>query len=211
MKKQCAAIAAAMTFAATVQAGEGYSVFAGADFIQHTVSLTRATPAPESENGATLGATERLDGDGSSVRLRAGMWLGEDFAVEVQGSVSGDSVAGPDTAEVESYFGAFISPRAQLTDWLDVLFPIGFASVDASIPRAVTDDNGNVTGYTSVSSSNTGVAYGVNMQFRLGELLGDEDSILAGLGIGAGFMVYNSSDNVNVRGYNAGVHFGYDF
>ncbi len=203
MKKQCAAVVAAMTLSAVAQADEGdWSVYGGVDYVIHEISVTRTGPTPSDPPGA-LPAKERLDGDSNGVRLRAGLWLSEDFAVEVQTSVSSDGVDGPDTGEIESYYGLFINPRAQVYDWLDVVFPVGFTSVDASV---YDPSNGGV-----VSTSNSGVAYGLNIQLRLGELLVDEDSLLAGLGVGAGFMVYNSSDNVNVRGYNAGVQFGLEF
>ena len=51
----------------------------------------------------------------------------------------------------------------------------------------------------------------VNMQFKLGEMMADKDSLMAGLGLGLGFMVYNASDRANVRGYNVGLHFTMDF
>ena len=211
MNKQCAAFVAAVTMSFATQADEGsWSLFAGADYLMHEVSITNTVEAPSAEPPGDNARTERLDGDGSSVRLRVGMWLNEDFSVELQGSVSSDELDGAGSAEVDSYVGVFISARAQPFDWMDVMFPLGFASIDA-----VVTDNGstpdNQPEVKTVSGSNDGVAYGVNFQIRLGELISEPDSLLAGLGLGAGFMVYNSSDNVNVRGYNAGIHFGLDF
>lgn len=208
MKTQFAAVAAAMTMAGVVHAQDGsYSVYGGVDYVQHSISVTRNVAAPPSGSGTTLPGRERLDGDGSNLRLRAGMWLGEDFSIEAQGSVVSEEVNGADeTGEIDAYYGIFINARAQPFEWMDVLFPVGFAKVDASVPA--TDSSGNPT---TVSTSNDGIAYGVNFQIRLGSWLGDEDSIISGLGVGAGFMVYNSSGNVNVNGYNAGLHFGYDF
>lgn len=211
MKKQMAALAAAVTLSFTAQADEGsWSVFAGADYLMHEVSITETVAAPNPEAPGDNARKERRDGDGNSVRLRAGMWLNEDFSVEVQGSVSSDELDGPGSAEIDSYYGVFVSARAQPFEWLDMMFPVGFASIDAAVT-----DNGttpeNEPEVRTVSGSNDGLAFGVNFQVRLGELLADPDSIIAGLGLGAGFMVYNSSDNVNVRGYNAGLHFGLDF
>ncbi len=211
MKKQCAALAAAVTMSFAAQAEEGsWSLFAGADYLMHEVSITETVTAPNAEPPGDNGRTERRDGDGNSVRLRVGMWLNEDFSVEVQGSVSSDELDGVGSAEIDSYYGVFISARAQPFDWLDMTFPVGFASIDAAVM-----DNGttpeNEPEVRTVSGSNDGLAFGVNFQVRLGELLSDPDSLIAGLGVGAGFMVYNNSDNVNVRGYNAGLHFGMDF
>lgn len=176
-----------------------WRVFGGVDYMQTEVSVNR--PIPPAEEG-NLSATERLDADASAVRLRAGLWLGEDFTLEVQGAVSSEDPEAPDTGEIETYYGVFLSPRAQPFDWLDVMFPLGVAQVDTRIP----DGDGGL-----LETSNESVAYGVNFQFKLGELLTDPDSIVAGLGLGAGFMVYDTSSDHNVRGYNGGLYFSYDF
>lgn len=197
MNKQCAALAAAM-MTSTVVAAEGWSVYGGADYVMHEVSVTVPSVADR-----PLGPSDRSKGDGDSVRLRAGLWLNENFAVEVQGSVDSDAASSPDTAEIDSYYGVFLNVHAQPFDWLDMVFPLGVATVEATVP----DANGNL-----ITADNDGAAYGVNFQFKLGRLIsGDEDSILSGFGIGTGFMVYNSSKNASVRGYNAGLYFGYDF
>ncbi|MGJ8668986.1 MAG: hypothetical protein ACSHXK_05815 [Oceanococcus sp.] len=211
MNKQCAIFVAAVTMSFVSHAdGDSWSLFAGADYVMHEVSITDTVAAPSAEPPGDNSRTERLDGDGSSVRLRVGMWLNEDFSVELQGNVSSDGLDGVGSAEIDSYYGVFISPRAQPFDWLDMTFPIGFTSIDAFVT-----DNGttadNQPQVRTVSGSNEGIAFGLNFNVRLGELLSDPDSIIAGLGVGAGFMVYNSSDNVNVRGYNAGLQFGMDF
>lgn len=200
MRIQIAAIVAGFGLSAAVQAADGnWSVYAGADFVAAEISVSQRQPP---EGDAQLGSIQRTDNDATAVRVRAGMWLNEDFAVELQTAVSGDSAEGPDTGEIDSYIGAFIIPRAQPFDWLDMMFPLGFTMLDT----IVVDDGGQRFG-----TSNESVAYGINFQFRLGEILTDPDSVIAGLGIGAGFMVYDTSSDVNVRGYNAGLHFGYDF
>lgn len=212
MKKLLAVIAAtAGVMSVSAQAEEGsWSIFAGADYMMHEVSVVETIAPPAGQPPGDNPRTERRDGDGSSIRLRAGMWLNEDFSVELQGSVSSDELDGVGSAELDSYYGLFISARAQPFDWLDMMFPVGYASVEASVmDNGSTSDNQPVV--TTVTSSNEGVAFGVNFQVRLGELISGPDSIISGLGLGAGFMVYNSSDNVNVRGYNAGIHFGMDF
>lgn len=211
MKKQLAVLAATATLGFAAQAEEGsWSIFAGADYMMHEVSVVEVIPPPAGTPPGDNGRSERRDGDGSSIRLRAGMWLNEDFSVELQGSVSSDGLDGVGSAEIDSYYGLFVSARAQPFDWLDLIFPVGYASVDASVTdNGSTADNQPII--TTVSGKNEGVAFGVNFQLRLGELISDPDSLIAGLGLGAGFMVYNSSDNVNVRGYNAGIHFGMDF
>ena len=211
MNKQWAAFVAAvaMSFAAHAQDGS-WSVYAGADYLMHEVSITDTVTAPSAEPPGDNGRTERLDGDGSSVRLRVGLWLNEDFSVEVQGSVSSDEVDEVGSAEIDSYYGVFINARAQPFSWLDMTFPVGFTSVDALVTDTGSDAQ-NQPLVRTVSGSNDGVAFGVNFQLRLGELLSNPDALIAGLGVGAGFMIYNSSDNVNVRGYNAGIHFGLDF
>lgn len=202
MRIKIAAIVVGFGLASAVHAQDrNWSVYGGADFVATEVSVTRTLP-PDESVGATLGSTERIDNDADMIRLKVGLWLNEDFAVEVQGSVSSDDVEAPDTGEIDSYYGAFILPRAQPFDWLDMMFPVGFAATDT----VVVAENGD-----RVATSNTGIAYGINFQFRLGELLTDPDSIVAGLGISAGFLVYDSSDDTNVRGYNAGLQFGYDF
>lgn len=197
MKKQCAALAAAMTIS-TAALADGWSIYGGADYVLHEVSIT--VPANPDR---PLGPNDRNSGDGESVRLRVGMWLDENFAIEVQGSVSSETATGPDVAELDSYYGVFLNVRAQPFEWLDMVFPLGVASVEATVP----DGDGNF-----ITAKNDGVAYGVNFQLNLGRLVsGDADSIMSGFGIGTGFMVYNSSKNANVRGYNFGVFFGYDF
>lgn len=203
MKKHYAALAAAITIPAVAQADNGsWTVYGGADYLYHEVSVTVQEPAPNGPPGA-LGSSRRADGDGSSVRLNGGVWLNEDFAVEVQGTVSSDEVDNQDqTAEIDSYYGVFLKARAEVFDWMDMTFPVGFASVEATAPDG---EDGRV------NSDNDGVAFGMNFNFKLGRVLADRDAVLAGLDVGLGFMVYNSSENVNVRGYNGGLRFAYDF
>jgi hypothetical protein len=203
MNKQYAAFVAAMTVSAFAQAADGgWSVYGGADYVMHEISITVTEPLPDGAIEGARAQPKRIDGDGNSTRLRLGLWLGEDFAVEVQTALSSDGVGAPDVGEIESYYGVFISPRAQPFDWLDVLFPIGYSKIDSAVP----DGEGG-----KFSNSSSGVSYGLNFQVRLGEMLTDPDSIWAGLGVGVGFMVYDSSKNTNVRGYNAGLQFGLDF
>lgn len=200
MRVQIAAIAAGFGLSAAVQAADGnWSVYAGVDMLSTEISVSRSMPP---QGDAQLGSTERIDNDSEAVRVRAGLWLNEDFAVELQTAAGGDSAEGPDTGEIDSYFGAFIVPRAQPFSWLDMTFPLGVTMIDT----VVVADGGD-----RVRTSNESLGYGVNFEFRLGEILTDPDSAIAGLGIGAGFMVYDTSSDVNVRGINAGLHFGYDF
>lgn len=211
MIKQSAALVAAMTVSFASQADDGnWSVYAGADYLMQEVSVTDTVAAPNAEAPQDNARTERLEGDGNSVRLRAGMWLNEDFSVEVQGTVSSDGLDDVGSAEIDSYYGIFINARAQPFDWLDVLFPVGYASIDASVrDMGTTPDNSPLE--KTRGGSTSGVAFGANFQLRLGEMLADPDSLIGGLGLSAGFMVYNNSDNMNVRGYNAGLQLGLDF
>ncbi len=208
MIKQSAAVVAASMLGFAAQAQDGaWSVYAGADYVMHEVSITRNVPPANPEPGpGNNGRTVREDGDGNSVRLRAGMWLSEDFSIEVQGNVDSDALEGDESAEIDSYYGVFVNVRAQPFDWLDVLFPIGFAAVDANV--RYQDDNGD---FQVASMSEERAAFGMNLQLRLGEMLTDPDSLIAGLGVGLGFMVYSPSGDANVRGYNAGIQFGLDF
>ena len=211
MNKQTVAVAAVMMLSCVAQAQDGgWSIYAGADYLMHEVSISDTVAAQSDTAPNDNARTERLSGDGSSVRLRGGMWLNEDFSVELQTTVSSDGVTDPGSAEIESYYGLFINARAQPFEWMDVLFPVGFASVDARVRDTGTNPD-NTAVEKTLSASNDGLAFGMNFQIRLGELLADPDSLIGGLGIGAGFMVYNSSNNGNVRGYNAGIHLGLDF
>ncbi len=208
MNKQYAAFALATILSSAAQAqGDGWTVFGGVDYLAHEVSITVPVEAPN-EPPPALGSTRRVDGDGSSIRLRGGLWLNEDFSVELQTSISSDGLDEAEDAEIDSYFGLFVSARAQPFEWLDMTFPVGITSIEAS----AADPEGQPEGqFQRVSAENDGIAYGVQFDVRLGEMLTDPDSIVAGLGVGLGFMVYNSSDNVSVRGYNAGLRFSYDF
>ncbi len=207
MNKQYAAFALATILSSAAQAqGDGWTVFGGVDYLAHEVSITVPVEAPNVPGA--VGSTRRVDGDGSSIRLRGGVWLNEDFSVELQTSISSDGLDEAEDAEIDSYFGLFVSARAQPFEWLDMTFPVGITSIEAS----AADPEGQPEGqFQRVSAENDGIAYGVQFDVRLGEMLTDPDSIVAGLGVGLGFMVYNSSDNVSVRGYNAGLRFSYDF
>ncbi len=208
MIKQSATIVAASMLSLAAQAQDGaWSVYAGADYVMHEVSITRVEPPANAAPGpGNNGRTVREDGDGNSVRLRAGMWLNEDFAIEVQGSVDSDGIDGADSAELDSYYGVFLNVRAQPFDWLDMIFPVGFAMVDANV--GYQDENGD---FQIASISEERAAFGMNLNVRLGEMLSDPDSLIAGLGVGLGFMVYSPSGDASVRGYNAGIQFGLDF
>lgn len=199
LKKQFAALAAGLAMSTFAQADGGWHIYLGADVMQTEVSVSRSVPPAEE---GQLGSKQRLDADADGVRVRGGLWLSEDFAVEVQLGVSSDSAEAPETGEIDSYYGVFITPRAQPFEWLDMTFPMGLAAVDTIIPG----DPGEF-----IETSSDGVAFGVNLQLRLGEIISNPDSFIAGFGIGAGFMVYNTSGDNNVRGYNGGLHFGFDF
>lgn len=205
MNKQCAVIAAGLALSSGAYAADSWSVYAGADYLITEISTSRTL---EPTGDQQMGANQRADGDADAVRLKAGLWLSEDFAVEVQGAVSQDEAEAPDTGEIESYVGVFILPRAQVLDWLDMVFPVGISMVDAVVFAENPEDENQ---FDRIETSNESISYGVNFNIGLGRLFGGEDSIVSGFDLTAGFMVYDTANESNIRGVNAGIQFGYDF
>ncbi len=190
-----AGFVAGMFLVATAQAqGDGWAVYGGLDYAVLEISGYTTNPAPEPDNAPER---IRLDFDADMIRGRVGWWMNEDFALEAQFGVGNDDAQDPDTAEIDSYYGIYLLPRAQMFDWLDVVFPLGFASTDFVLP-------------SNQSLKRDSAAFGVNFQLNMAGFFG-EDSVIGGLGIGAGFMVYQQGSDSSVRGYNGGIHFGYSF
>ena len=111
------------------------------------------------------------------------------------------------TAEIEEFYGVYILPRAEPFSWLDMMFPMGMSHVQVVQPVRPTED-GQAT--LQANEADT-ISYGIDLRFRLGKLIADEDSFLGSFTLNTGFMVYADDDDVEARGYNGGLQLGFSF
>ena len=140
--------------------------------------------------------TVREEAESSMIRLRGGLAINENLALEVQYGFEGDDTdltTSPPQVALESYLGVYLVPSAYLTDFLQLEVPLGYGQVEFE----GTDEEGDR-------------AYGLNLNLYPLRIFNDEGSKL--ISLSGGFMVYYRGDDDRVDGYNLGlkVLFGND-
>ena len=188
--------------------------YAGADYLLMETSVTRSFEPAGSRDDAPVPIRRdvRTDAEGSAIMAHVGLWLNESFSLEVRGSFSGEdaevgATEDDNTAEIEEFYGVYILPRAEPFSWLDMMFPMGMSHVKVVQPVRQTED-GQAT--LQANEADT-ISYGIDLRFRLGKLIADEDSFLGSFTLNTGFMVYADDDDVEARGYNGGLQLGFSF
>ncbi len=132
---------------------------------------------------------QRFEAESSMIRLRGGLAVNENLAVEVQYGLKGDDTdlsQDPPQVALESYLGVFLVPSAYLTSFLQLEVPIGYGEVEFEDADSEGDR-----------------AYGANLNFYPLRILNEDGSKLVSLS--GGFMVYYRGDNERVDGYNFGL------
>ncbi len=194
-------------------------IYGGANYLYLESSVDRAVDLPETGNGRppSVKRKVRTEATGNAILAHLGVWLNESFALELRGAFPGDTVAFSEdggytdnTNEVEEFIGLYLIPRAEVFSWVDAVFPIGASQMTLSMP--VETDGDSTNGPDSIEEVDAATfSYGIDIRWRVGKLIADEDSILGSISINTGFMLYSNDSELESRGYNGGLQVGFSF
>ena len=132
---------------------------------------------------------QRVEAESSMIRLRGGIAVNENLALEIQYGLEGDDTdlsQDPPQVALESYLGVFLVPSAYLTDYMQIEVPIGYGEVEFDGAESEGDR-----------------AYGANLNFYPLRVFNEDGSKLVSLS--GGFMVYYRGDDERVDGFNFGL------
>lgn len=194
-------------------------IYGGANYLYLESSVDRAVDLPETTNGRppSVKRKVRTEATGNAILAHVGVWLNESFALELRGAFPGDTAAFSEdggytdnTNEVEEFIGLYLIPRAEVFSWVDAVFPIGASQMTLSMP--VETDGDSTNGPDSIEEVDAATfSYGIDIRWRVGKLIADEDSILGSISINTGFMLYSNDSELESRGYNGGLQVGFSF
>lgn len=149
-------------------------LYVGLDQVMTTLSLSGQPPEAPTEFDSGL------------YRLRAGMFLGQGFGVEVHYGFK-QSTDRPDEVNTDKYYGAYLMPTTNLFEMFELAFPVGYAM--------------NTVEGTKLDSLAFGITAGLPLQYVV--------SSLPDLRLTLGWMTYYQKRDARLYGLNFGLR--YDF
>lgn len=197
--------------------------YGGANYLYLESSVDRPVAIPDGNplRPDSVKRKVRTDASGDAILAHVGLWLNESFAIELRGAFPSDTAGfGADasgnrqyddnTNEVQDFVGLYVLPRAKVLSWVDAVFPIGAAQMTLSMP--VETDGDATNGPDEIVEVDAATfSYGMDIRWRVGSLIADEDSFLGSISINTGFMVYSNDSELESRGYNGGLQVGFSF
>lgn len=198
-------------------------LYGGANYLYLESSVDRPIAIPDGNpmRPDSVKRKVRTEASGDALLAHVGVWLNESFALELRGGFPSDEAGfvlddngarqyDDNVNEIQDFIGLYIIPRARVFSWVDAVFPIGASQMTLSMP--IETDGDATNGPDEIKEVDAATySYGIDIRWRVGSLIADEDSLVGSISINTGFMLYSNDSELESSGYNGGLQVGFSF